>query len=110
MQVAVIMAMHAAAATSTRAATLHRDRSKNSAAPHESAIAMPMEGMYVYRSARACRPTCTKPITGSNVIKNHSQPTSRYGRRRSRHAKTVIQARAAKAASGCQEGIDAGRG
>ncbi len=39
-----------------------------------------MEGIYMYRSAMAWLPTCTSPITGTSVPRNHSQPIRKYGR------------------------------
>ena len=40
---------------------------------------MPMSGTYVYRSAMACDPICTSPITGTRVPMYHTHPTAAQG-------------------------------
>ena len=40
----------------------------------------PTSGIYVYRSAMACSPTCTTPMTGTSVPTYQSHPTAAYGR------------------------------
>ena len=47
---------------------------------YASAIVNPTSGTYMYRSAMAWPPTCTRPITGTSVPIHHSQPTRIHGR------------------------------
>ena len=57
-------------------------------------IASPISGMYVYRSAIACSPTCTIPMTGTSVTTYHSHPKARY-----RRVRPSLRARSDTAAS-----------
>src|SRR5579859_6150334 len=54
-------------------------RSSQFRASNPSAMKMPINGTYVYRSAIAWPPTCTNPITGTRVPRNHNQPISKWG-------------------------------
>src|SRR6266702_7544978 len=43
-----------------------------------SIMKSPINGMYVYRSAIDCTPTCTSPIAGTSIPKNHNQPITSH--------------------------------
>ena len=71
-------------ASTSEAATVqaHRrygQRRDASTKPHARTMPSPICGKYVKRSATVCKPTCTIPITGTNIPKYQNQPTSRYG-------------------------------
>ena len=54
-----------------------------------------------------CMPTCTSPITGTNVPTYQNQPTAKYRQRRANHstaAETVSRAIAAKPTSQAGQG------
>src|ERR1043166_6796606 len=75
--------MHSAVAAvpaTDRAAFWAPQRLVKSYAPQATSINTPMNGRYVKRSARACCPTWSIPLTGSNVTKYQTQPTAKHGR------------------------------
>src|SRR2546426_5230292 len=100
----------ATAVTSTAGRSLGR-RPTSSSTDQHTAMKMPIDGMYVYRSAIDCSPTCTSPITGTSVPRYQSQPMSRYGAgRTSKTAHDEIATSAAAHARTCHGAHPAGGG